>query len=124
MDYREYFKKMISIDSNLIKKARKIKLLVLDVDGVLTDGGIILSEDGKESKRFYAQDGHGLMLAKNLNIELAIIKGVNYPKGLIAWGEEKTFIWVEKKMDELYGNYKEDRYRCSPLVRQWSNKKK
>ncbi len=42
-------------------------------------------------------------------------------KGLIAWGEEKTFSWVEKKMDELYENYKEDRYRCSSLVRKWSN---
>ena len=71
-----------------------------------------------------AVDAFYLGVASKEDIELAIIKGVNYPKGLIAWGEEKTFIWVEKKMDELYDNYKEDRYRCSALVRQWSNKKK
>ena len=66
---------MNAINKNLIAKAKKIKLLVLDVDGVLTDGGIILSEDGTEAKKFFAQDGHGLVLLKNLNIELAIISG-------------------------------------------------
>ena len=68
-----------------------------------------------------AVDAFYLGIASKEDIELAITKGVNYPKGLIAWGEEKTFSWVEKKMDELYENYKEDRYRCSPLVRKWVN---
>lgn len=68
-----------------------------------------------------AVDAFYLGIASKEDIDLAITKGVNYPKGLIAWGEEKTFSWVEKKMDELYENYKEDRYRCSPLVRKWSN---
>ena len=68
-----------------------------------------------------AVDAFYLGIASKEDIELAITKGVNYPKGLIAWGEEKTFSWVEKKMDELYENYKEDRYRCSPLVRKWGN---
>lgn len=68
-----------------------------------------------------AVDAFYLGIASKEDIELAITKGVNYPKGLIAWGEEKTFSWVEKKMDELYENYKEDRYRCSSLVRKWSN---
>ena len=68
-----------------------------------------------------AVDAFYLGIASKEDIELAITKGVNYPKGLIAWGEEKTFSWVEKKMDELYENYKEDRYRCSSLVRKWGN---
>ncbi len=71
-----------------------------------------------------AVDAFYLGIASKEDIDLAIIKGVNYPKGLIAWGEEKTFSWVEKKMDELYENYKEDRYRCSSLVRLWGNSKK
>ena len=71
-----------------------------------------------------AVDAFYLGVASKEDIDLAIIKGVNYPKGLISWGEEKTFSWVEKKMDELYENYREDRYRCSPLVRLWSNSKK
>tara|TARA_B100000524_G_scaffold96239_1_gene45656 strand:- start:1089 stop:2231 length:1143 start_codon:yes stop_codon:yes gene_type:complete len=66
-----------------------------------------------------AVDAFYLGIASKEDIELAITKGVNYPKGLIAWGEEKTFSWVEKKMDELYENYKEDRYRCSSLIRKW-----
>jgi len=68
-----------------------------------------------------AVDAFYLGIASKEDIELAITKGVNYPKGLIAWGEEKTFSWVEKKMDELYENYKEDRYRCSLLVRKWGD---
>ena len=68
-----------------------------------------------------AVDAFYLGIASKEDIEIAITKGVNYPKGLIAWGEEKTFSWVEKKMDELYENYKEDRYRCSSLVRKWGN---
>ena len=68
-----------------------------------------------------AVDAFYLGIASKEDIDLAITKGVNYPKGLIAWGEEKTFSWVEKKMDELYENYKEDRYRCSALVRKWGN---
>lgn len=42
------------------EKAKKIKLLAFDVDGVMTDGGIIYTEDGKEIKRFNAKDGQGL----------------------------------------------------------------
>ena len=68
-----------------------------------------------------AVDAFYLGVASKEDIDLAITKGVNYPKGLISWGEEKTFSWVEKKMDELYENYREDRYRCSPLIRKWSN---
>ena len=75
MDYSQYHKTMDSINDDLIEKAKKIKLLILDVDGVMTDGGIVISKDGSESKRFFAQDGHGLVLLKNLNIELAIISG-------------------------------------------------
>ena len=108
MDYREYHKKMTSIDSSLIKKARKVKLLVLDVDGVLTDGGIILSEDGKESKRFYAQDGHGLMLAKNLNIELAIISG-RYAKAVEYRAKDLGFTTIiqnsRNKLDDFIKSF-------------------
>jgi len=39
-----------------------IQLLVLDVDGVLTDGGLIINEDGSESKSFNSLDGHGIAI--------------------------------------------------------------
>ncbi len=50
------------IPSNIRKKARKIKLLLLDVDGVLTDGGIVFGSGGEELKRFNVHDGHGIKL--------------------------------------------------------------
>ena len=53
----------------------RIKLLVLDVDGVLTDGRIILNDHGEEIKRFHARDGVGLSLLMAAGIDVAIITG-------------------------------------------------
>ena len=64
-----------------------------------------------------AMDALYLGIASEKDIELAMTKGVNYPKGLINWGKEKSFSWVVDKMDTLYELYHEDRYRCSPLLR-------
>jgi 3-deoxy-D-manno-octulosonate 8-phosphate phosphatase (KDO 8-P phosphatase) len=52
-----------------------IKLLILDVDGVLTDGGIIRDDAGQQIKRFHVRDGAGLVMWKRLNREIAIITG-------------------------------------------------
>ena len=68
-----------------------------------------------------AVDALYLGIASKEDIDIAMTKGVNYPKGLIEWGQEKTFSWVENTMDKLYQTYREDRYRCSPLVRKWAN---
>jgi 3-deoxy-D-manno-octulosonate 8-phosphate phosphatase (KDO 8-P phosphatase) len=56
-------------------KARKIKLLLLDVDGVLTDGGIYLDDRGVESKRFDVRDGQGITLLQRAGIRAGIITG-------------------------------------------------
>lgn len=55
--------------------ARSVRLLVLDVDGVLTDGGIIYSEDGVEHKRFCARDGAGLVAWRRLGNRIALLSG-------------------------------------------------
>ena len=52
-----------------------IRLLILDVDGVLTDGGIIVHSDGTESKRFHVQDGHGIKLWHRAGGITAIVSG-------------------------------------------------
>ena len=52
-----------------------IKLLIMDVDGVLTDGGIVINEDGTESKRFNVQDGHGIKMLQRAGYKTAIISG-------------------------------------------------
>lgn len=56
-------------------RARGIRLLALDVDGVLTDGRLYYLEDGSELKSFDTQDGHGLKLLRQSGVELAIITG-------------------------------------------------
>lgn len=53
----------------------KIRLLVMDVDGVLTDGGIIIHSDGTESKRFHVMDGHRIKMWQRAGFEAAILSG-------------------------------------------------
>ena len=59
------------------KKVKKIKLFVMDVDGVLTDGGIYYDKQGNEFKKFNMVDGKGILLLKKANIKTAIITGEN-----------------------------------------------
>jgi len=59
----------------LQEKAKEIKLLIVDVDGVLTDGSIILDNRGNEFKRFHVRDGHGIKLLQRYGIQVAIITG-------------------------------------------------
>ncbi len=51
------------------------------------------------------------------DIDLAMTKGVNYPKGLLQWADEIGIAKVVETIDELYNEYREDRYRCSALLR-------
>ncbi|PIE50904.1 MAG: 3-hydroxybutyryl-CoA dehydrogenase [Flavobacteriales bacterium] len=59
-----------------------------------------------------------LQLASDEDIELAMQKGVNYPKGLLAWGKEIGYAKVSKTLQNLYETYQEERYRQSPLMRE------
>ncbi len=56
-----------------LPKAKAIRLLLLDVDGVLTDGNLIYSHEGKESKSFNTQDGFGLRMLQDAGVEVGII---------------------------------------------------
>ncbi|WP_452601379.1 3-hydroxyacyl-CoA dehydrogenase NAD-binding domain-containing protein [Pontimicrobium sp. MEBiC06410] len=64
-----------------------------------------------------AADALFLNIASAEDIDNAMTKGVNYPKGLLTWADEKGIDWCVSKLDELYNEYHEDRYRCSPLLR-------
>ena len=52
-----------------------VKMMIFDVDGVLTDGRVIYTDDGSELKEFDAQDGHGIKLLQRAGIEVALISG-------------------------------------------------
>ena len=58
-----------------VEKAKKIKLLILDVDGVLTDGKLFFDKEGNEYKSFHARDGHGIKLIRQTGVEVAVISG-------------------------------------------------
>jgi 3-deoxy-D-manno-octulosonate 8-phosphate phosphatase (KDO 8-P phosphatase) len=56
-------------------KARAIRLAIFDVDGVLTDGSLYLTDGGEEIKAFNSRDGHGMKMLRESGVELAIISG-------------------------------------------------
>ncbi len=71
-----------------------------------------------------AADALFLNIASAKDIDNAITKGVNYPKGLLAWANELGIDWVVNKLDDLYNEYHEDRYRCSPILRKLKRENK
>ncbi|NQY51715.1 MAG: HAD-IIIA family hydrolase [Piscirickettsiaceae bacterium] len=58
---------------NILDLAKYIKLVIFDVDGVLTDGNIIIGDNGEEYKAFHARDGHGIKLLQSTGVEIGII---------------------------------------------------
>ncbi len=62
-------------DKDIAEIAKNIKLLILDVDGVLTDGSIIIDSKGNEIKNFNVRDGHGIKLLIKKGVHVSIISG-------------------------------------------------
>jgi len=58
---------------DVLDRMRKLRLMIFDVDGVLTDGTLYFSETGAELKAFNARDGHGLKMLKESGVEVAIL---------------------------------------------------
>jgi 3-deoxy-D-manno-octulosonate 8-phosphate phosphatase (KDO 8-P phosphatase) len=71
----------------IVARARKIRLLVMDVDGVLTDGRMILSERGDELKAFHTHDGIGVALAKRAGLRTAMVTGESSPIAKVRGGK-------------------------------------
>ena len=61
--------------SEIERRARRIKLLLMDCDGVLTDGRLELLENGDEQKTFHARDGQGISLLHRAGLKTGIISG-------------------------------------------------
>jgi len=59
----------------LTSRAKLIRLMAFDVDGVMTDGGLYYSDSGEEFKRFNSRDGHGLKMLRASGVEIALITG-------------------------------------------------
>jgi len=67
------------LNADVRARVERVKLLVVDVDGVLTDGRLFYHDDGTESKTFDVRDGHGIKMLKHAGIETAIISGRTCP---------------------------------------------
>ena len=61
--------------TDITERARRIKLLLMDCDGVLTDGRLWLTSDGDEQKAFHARDGQGISLLHRAGLRTGIITG-------------------------------------------------
>lgn len=61
--------------TDLLERTKKIKLVIFDVDGVLTDGSLIMGDNGEEYKAFHSRDGHGMRLLQYTGVDIAIITG-------------------------------------------------
>lgn len=66
---------VIQFDPALLLRAQGVRVVFLDVDGVLTDGGLLFSETGETLKRFNTLDGHGLKLLQQVGITPVVITG-------------------------------------------------
>lgn len=62
-------------EQEIIERARRIKMLIFDVDGVLTDGSLFYGDDGQEYKSFHSRDGHGIKMLRATGVEAGIITG-------------------------------------------------
>ncbi len=93
------------VTSNAVKRSYNTDLAQTIFDRVLV---MLINE---------AADALFWNIASAEDIDKAMTKGVNYPKGLLAWADEKGIDWCVERMDELYKEYHEERYRCSPLLR-------
>ena len=69
----------MKLDDDTIEIAKQVKLLVLDVDGVLTDGGIYFDDSGKELKKFNSLDGYGIKMLLSSGFEVAVISSRSTP---------------------------------------------
>ncbi len=66
---------MLNLSTEQMDKIIRLKLLILDVDGVLTDGRLFFDDNGKEYKCFHARDGHGIKLLRQSGVNVAVISG-------------------------------------------------
>ena len=85
----------------IIEKAGKVKLLLLDVDGILTDGRILINDIGQEIKSFHVQDGQGIRWLQKAGIEVGILSGRSSPAVTARAGELRIsllFQWINDKM--------------------------
>lgn len=95
----------VGLNAHLKAKLKKIKLLVLDVDGVMTDGGMYFTENGDQIKKYNTKDGLAIMQTINAGMQVAIISS-GFAAGMVQkradmLGIQHCIVTREKKIDVL-----------------------
>ncbi|MCR6650649.1 MAG: HAD hydrolase family protein [Cellvibrionaceae bacterium] len=88
-------------DPTLLKKARAIRLLVLDVDGVLTDGRLYYGAQGEALKVFNTLDGHGIKMLQRAGVKVAIITG-RRGEALLARARDLGIDWIQQGREDKF----------------------
>jgi 3-deoxy-D-manno-octulosonate 8-phosphate phosphatase (KDO 8-P phosphatase) len=94
------------VSKQVRERAARVKLLILDVDGVLTDGRIIMDHKGREIKAFNVRDGHGLRLLMEAGIEVALLTGRSSPV-VQKRAEDLGITWIRQGVHDKVGAYQE-----------------
>lgn len=90
------------------EKTSRVRLLILDVDGVLTDGGLYYGPDGSVSKRFDVQDGLGIRLASRFGLRIAVVTGQDQPSVAARIRD--------LKIDDYFAGFVDKRDSCAALM--------
>lgn len=98
----------------LMERLQAVKAVILDVDGVLTDGGIYYDPTGREIKRFHVTDGLGIELLRHAGIRVAILSG--------RVSEALTRRAAELKVAECYQGVRDKKAQIEKLRQQWQIK--
>ncbi len=86
---------------DILEKAAQVRLLIFDVDGVLTDGGLFIDTEGREHKVFHSRDGHGMKMLQSTGVEIAIISGRASPAvshRMASLGIEHVYLGQQEKI--------------------------
>jgi len=100
----------VDLPAGVRERASKIKLVLLDVDGVLTDGCISISSNGDETKSFYVRDGHGIRLGQRGGLLFGFISG-REARSVSARAEELYVTEVHQGMPDKLVPYDDIRRR-------------
>jgi 3-deoxy-D-manno-octulosonate 8-phosphate phosphatase (KDO 8-P phosphatase) len=110
-----------SMDRIMQKKIEAVRLLILDVDGVLTDGRIIMDDNGREIKHFDVRDGHGLKLLMRYGIGVVLLTGrksavVEHRARDLGIEEVHQGIWNKVEVSEVILQNRDLRYDQAAFV--------
>ena len=104
---------------NALALLKKIKLFVFDVDGVLTDGSIILLENGEQARQMNIKDGYALQLAIKHGYEIVVISGGNstaVKTRLQKLGIQHIFLGISNKKELLLNFLKEHSFKKEEIL--------